>query len=384
MDLTINRDGESLQMTIVPDTVDDSELARAKGRIGITPLHVPSVVTIASPDGPAAKAGLHTGMRITGVVENGETKPILYWEELRHYVSNLAESGQRELTVVALEVDPKELEVREDVDPQTYQVVLPEYEAGAAPSMESMLGVLDSQLTIGKLNEEIEGLLPGDRLLTWNGKPLEDPLALGTLLSENRQASADLEILRDGVKQSISVGLKPMEVQRAEGKVTLYTIPVTFWGPLEYPEWITEQYKNPFSAIAYGISETAYITKTIAGAVAGLFSGDIPLKALGGPIAIAKVASDSVKLGWQTFLISMAWLSVNLGLLNLIPIPVLDGGQLVLLFTEGAMRRPLSEIIVENYQKIGFVMVLALVVMATYNDISRFWTAMLRGMTSMF
>jgi regulator of sigma E protease len=108
------------------------------------------------------------------------------------------------------------------------------------------------------------------------------------------------------------------------------------------------------------------------------------LNALGGPIAIAKVASDSVKMGWQSFIFAMSWLSVNLGLLNLIPIPVLDGGQLVLLFAEGAMRRPVSEAVIENYQKIGFVMVLALIIMATYNDLGRFWTSMLKGLSGIF
>jgi len=57
----------------------------------------------------------------------------------------------------------------------------------------------------------------------------------------------------------------------------------------------------------------------------------------------------------------------------------LDGGQLLLLFTEGVRRRPLPEIVVENYQKIGFVMILAVLVLATYNDLSRFWASMLKG-----
>ena len=97
--------------------------------------------------------------------------------------------------------------------------------------------------------------------------------------------------------------------------------------------------------------------------------------------SIAKVASDSVKLGWITFFSAMSLISINLGLLNLFPIPVLDGGQLVLLATEGIRRKPLSDVAIENFQKIGFVFILALVVMATYNDFGRFWTSMLKGIS---
>jgi regulator of sigma E protease len=113
-------------------------------------------------------------------------------------------------------------------------------------------------------------------------------------------------------------------------------------------------------------------------------TGDIPLKALGGPMLIAKVAGDSARRGWQTFLGSMALISINLGLLNLFPIPVLDGGQLVLMGAEAVRRRPLRESSVENFQKVGFAMILALVVLATYNDLSRFWKSMLESVVGIF
>jgi regulator of sigma E protease len=80
----------------------------------------------------------------------------------------------------------------------------------------------------------------------------------------------------------------------------------------------------------------------------------------------------------------MALISINLGLLNLFPIPVLDGGQLVLMGAEGVRRRPLREAAVENFQKVGFAMILALVVLATYNDLSRFWKSMLESVVGLF
>jgi regulator of sigma E protease len=104
-----------------------------------------------------------------------------------------------------------------------------------------------------------------------------------------------------------------------------------------------------------------------------IISGAVPAKALGGPIMIAKVAGDSARAGGLAFLASMAVISINLGLVNLFPIPVLDGGQLILLGAEALKRRPLEESTIENFQKLGFVIVMSLVILAMYNDLSRFW-----------
>jgi regulator of sigma E protease len=153
--------------------------------------------------------------------------------------------------------------------------------------------------------------------------------------------------------------------------------------PIE-PEPIYEVYKNPLSAISYGLKETAHQTGELAANVFELITGEVPLKALGGPMLIAKVAGESARRGWQTFLGSMALISINLGLLNLFPIPVLDGGQLVMMGVEGIRRRPLSEVAIENFQKIGFAMIMALVVLATYNDLSRFWKSMLSSVVGLF
>jgi regulator of sigma E protease len=110
-----------------------------------------------------------------------------------------------------------------------------------------------------------------------------------------------------------------------------------------------------------------------------IISGSMPVKALGGPVMIAKVAGDSAKAGWMAFFASMAVISINLGLVNLFPIPVLDGGQLLLLAAEGVKRAPIEESTIENFQKIGFVIVMSLVILALYNDLSRFWSSMVRS-----
>ena len=119
----------------------------------------------------------------------------------------------------------------------------------------------------------------------------------------------------------------------------------------------------------------------IVNAIAGLISGNLPLKALGGPVFIAKVAGDAAQEGWLVFFSTMAMISINLGVMNLFPIPALDGGQLLIVIGEVIRRKPLSEIAIENIQKVGFVMILGLIVLATYNDLSRFWSSMLKSIS---
>jgi regulator of sigma E protease len=384
LDLVVKRDGDTVPLTITPESVEDDQLARTKGRIGIAPYFTPPVITMTEPQGPAAKAGMVTGMRIKQVSAGEQQREIRYWHELETFVDRQLAAGVRQFAVQAYPVDPKaepspsESEVA--AQPQTYTIQAPKN----AQDVAAAWGVTDAQLTIGRFEKPVEVLQPGDHIEAWDGKPVQSALMLNQIMAENKKAQVEIAILRNGERLTPKVDLKPVDVQRAEGKVTLYTLPVRFWGALESPEPVTERYPNPLRAFAYGLEETYFLTKTIFGAVAGLFTGDMPLNALGGPIAIAKVASDSVKMGWQSFIFAMSWLSVNLGLLNLIPIPVLDGGQLVLLFAEGAMRRPVSEAVIENYQKIGFVMVLALIIMATYNDLGRFWTSMLKGLSGIF
>jgi regulator of sigma E protease len=104
--------------------------------------------------------------------------------------------------------------------------------------------------------------------------------------------------------------------------------------------------------------------------IGGIFRED-RYKELGGPIRIAMLAGETAKLGLRTFLSFLALLSVNLAVLNLLPIPVLDGGHLTFLTLEAVMRRPLSVRQREFFQQIGLVLILGIMVLVTFNDIQQ-------------
>jgi regulator of sigma E protease len=384
LNMKVKRSGEEVAITISPESVKDEDMPGNRGRIGISPNLVPSVLTRVNETGVFSQAGLQTGDRLLQIEQNGQSAEIKYWRELLGFMAQfsqpLAQAVELNMTVRNEVLEAKDTPLPERI----LKVTLPTGWAWDPVRSQDLLGVTHGQLTLYKVEEPSTLLLKGDVILEWAGKPVYSTFDLSQLISDNRQPQILLKILRDKAVQSLEVPLKAVEMQKVEGRVTLYTLPVQFWGGMESPELVEERYTNPFRALWYGIEETAYTTQAISKGIFALFTGELPLAALSGPIGIAKVASDSVRLGWQIFFNSLAIISINLALINLIPIPVLDGGQLVLIGAEAGMRRRVPESAIENYQKLGFMMVLALVVIATYNDLGRFWASMLKGMSSMF
>ena len=112
------------------------------------------------------------------------------------------------------------------------------------------------------------------------------------------------------------------------------------------------------------------ISETV-GVVAKLFSGRVSVKQLSGVVGISRAAGEAVRKGALAVLSLMVLISVNLGILNLLPIPILDGGNILLLAIEGVMRRDLSMAFKERFVQVGFVFLLAIMAYAVYNDVMR-------------
>lgn len=367
---TVNRQGKTEAVTVTAEEVKPSNTHQEPyGRIGISPGRVPAVITVRHPETPAGLSGLRTGDRIKELVVGDVTTPVKFFREFKRAFAQQVDADVAEVILQVSGQDGVDRTVTLPVNGLRFDD----------------LGIMDSQLTIGSIKDfpDKSKLLPGDVVLSFAGQQESSIFGLSKNLADNEKEVVAVSILRAGQELSLDLKLQPMDVQRVDGKKTIYVLPVEFWGQLESGEPVVESY-GLFGAIGYGIAETGRKTAAISGAILKLFTGDMPLQALGGPISIAKVASDSVKMGWLTFLSAMALISINLGLLNLVPIPVLDGGQLVLIGFEALRRKPLSQLAIENFQKVGFVMVLGLVVMATYNDFSRFWTSMLKGVSGFF
>ena len=130
--------------------------------------------------------------------------------------------------------------------------------------------------------------------------------------------------------------------------------------------------ENLISAFFVGITDTYRYTLLIISSIGKMISGSISADNLGGPIQISVLAGSAAKAGYVTFLSMIALLSINLGLLNLLPIPILDGGQLLMIAIEKLKGSPVSEAILEYSTRVGIVLIVSLMVFAFANDIARF------------
>ena len=141
--------------------------------------------------------------------------------------------------------------------------------------------------------------------------------------------------------------------------------------PVPLAEW-TELKLGPLDAIGFASDRVWVITKISVRLMAGIFTGNTSLKQLGGPLSIADMAGKSAQVGWQPFFAFLALISISIGLLNLLPFPMLDGGQLLYDAWELVAGKRISVSIQEQFQKVGFLLLISLSLLALFNDLQRY------------
>ena len=209
---------------------------------------------------------------------------------------------------------------------------------------------------------ELAGLKAGDKILTINSKDVslwKKPLLDKIFANEDELIFG---ISRDSKKLAVTV--TPQEIQdtgiRVSGKV----------GIIPFEETIFKRY-GIFASIIEGFKQAFEMTGLTLWALGKMFTLQISLKTLGGPIMIAKMTGTAAESGVSSLIIFTAFLSLNLSIINLLPIPILDGGHLFFLLVELIIRRPLEIKKMEIAQKIGFALLILLLLTVTYNDIIR-------------
>jgi len=212
---------------------------------------------------------------------------------------------------------------------------------------------------------EQAGLRAGDRVLAVDGRATTTWEALAQTVRESKGAPLALTLERDGAQTTLTVTPKLRETRSVFGEETgeVYLI-----GIEASHDW---QAVGPLKAITMAGQQTATATYLVAQGLVLMVQGRVPLRELGGPIAIARAAGQQARAGARYFLSMLAFLSVNLAVLNLLPIPALDGGHLALFAVEGALGRPLRQRHRELAQQVGLLLLLSLMVFVFFNDIHR-------------
>ncbi len=216
---------------------------------------------------------------------------------------------------------------------------------------------------------ERAGIKDGDVIYSLNGTEVFAFEDLRQTLQQSEESIASIGLWRDG--QNVDISLEP-EIKEQNGeKVKL--IGVYSGGEYVAPTYVTSKSKGLIDSTVGAIDRTwESMVKTVEGFVM-LITGKVSLKSIGGPLAIGKVAHDSFNTSLTYFFQLMALISVNLGVINLFPIPVLDGGHIMFILIETLNRGPLSRRKMEIAQQLGLSLLLMLMVGAIFNDFSRFF-----------
>lgn len=220
----------------------------------------------------------------------------------------------------------------------------------------------------GSVAEKIK-LISDDVILEINNKTVTSFFKMRDLLQASNGEKIHLKIKRN--KETLDFSLLP-DVQII-GKTKNFTMGIITHIETVDSEMRVVKSDSVFGAITDAFLRTINNMKSTVSGIFALFSRKDALEMIGGPISIAKAASDSFSLSIDQFLRLMSIISINLGIINLFPVPVLDGGHLVLIFIESVTRRTMPIKFLEWLYRFGFVVILSLVFLALFNDISRFW-----------
>ena len=212
---------------------------------------------------------------------------------------------------------------------------------------------------------EKAGFLKDDKIISINGEKITSWSNSATYIRGNPDKELLVEVERAGKIIELKVTPKPNK-QVIDGKEQ--TIGLIGIAPIDGNATV---HYGPIAAMGMGLEKSYELTKMIYIGFAKLIKQEIPSDSLGGPILIVQTAAQSADSGFSTLLIFMAAISINLAVFNLLPIPVLDGGQLAIITAEGVMGRPLGEKALGAFQMFGLVIILSLMVFAFYNDIMR-------------
>ncbi|MCE0461501.1 MULTISPECIES: sigma E protease regulator RseP [Pseudomonas] len=311
----------------------------------------------------AARAGLNAGQEIVAI--DGE--PTSGWAAVNlQLVRRLGESGSMQLTVReqgSTTDSPRELVLdnwlkgADEPDPIRSLGIRP-----WRPALPPILAELDP-----KGPAQAAGLKTGDRLLALDGQPVSDWQQVVDAVRVRPDTRIVLRVERDGVPIDVPVALAARGESKAPSGYLGAGVKAVEWPP----EMIREVSFGPVAAIGEGARRTWTMSVLTLDSLKKMLFGELSVKNLSGPITIAKVAGASAQSGVADFLNFLAYLSISLGVLNLLPIPVLDGGHLLFYLIEWARGRPLSDRVQGWGIQIGISLVVGVMLLALVNDLGR-------------
>ena len=367
--LTVERNGQRFPIELTPaKTVESNPIETVpRGMIGISPVSRPPILGV-PPGSVGGAAGLKAFDRVLQV--NGQ--PVK--DELAFASAVEKASGRIELKVERIE--PVDLPGAFVQVPGIVDVAVEKQPGGSYAALGAESADLYVSNVVPGSAAEKAGIKPGDKLLTFNGKPLKSFLTLALALNELADKPFTLG-WRSGVEEKVAqlrqtkLELRDDELGQSAENYDLGVRPVAISAAEELSAEKVKIQLGVREALATSLRIVPEIIKKTAQVIGQLVTGRVPFKSVGGPIMLYQIASKSAEEGLDAFLNAMAVISINLGLMNLLPIPILDGFQLFASLWEWVRRRPIPARAREIANMVGLAMLLLLMAMVFKNDIMR-------------
>jgi regulator of sigma E protease len=301
----------------------------------------PPVIGAVKMNSPAERGGIQAGDRIITV--GGDAVPT--WNDLRIAVGTRADRN------VAITLDRAGRTMSVDVKPAA-QGRFEMGDMGVLPDTSPIAQKVDPNDPAARA-----GMKDGDVIYAVNGTRVIYPGDLKEAIAAHPGEAIDVEIRRNGEPQHLSI----TPDKRATGG----------WIGISIVEPTRSFKPGPFEAVRLSVVQNATSGVMIFKILGGLFTGATSVRQLQGPVGIAQLSGESAEAGFIHLLNLMAVISLNLGLLNLMPVPVLDGGHILIMALEGVARRDFSMAVKEKMLLAGFVVLMMLMVTVIYNDLTR-------------
>jgi len=325
---------------------------------GMLPHDRTTRIGVSDPKSAAGALGLKTGDEIAQI----EGVEVGAWEQVENQVSRIQPGAPIHLSIKGPKGELKAVSIGKP----------------AQGNWSEKLGLWSSELLIEKVIPESPaaktGLQSGDRIVAIGEQAIYSFFGLKDAVQRAGESSGKVRVKWERAGHSMSAEITPTATQGRDPllkKTTQYTIgivPMLMWAE---PATITERIWNPFMLLYKGTERMVIFTYRNVVTLAKMFTGDVSIATLGGPILIGKLAGESISRGLVAFLTMMSMLSIGLGVLNLMPVPVLDGGHLLLLGIEAVRGRPLTIRQMEIVQQVGLSLILLLMVIVMRNDLAR-------------
>jgi regulator of sigma E protease len=372
----IARGGRTLEKVVVPveETVRSREGGEdVQGRIGVTHAPFVPIVGVIDAQSPAARSGMRTGDLIISV----HGQPVRNWSDVQRA---LGKSARRTSIAYFRGLELPGIPQIRLLSPGFADVV-PETRVDQLLKRNTYTGLEHAEMFIAHVDAgspaESAGLQVGDLVVALDDQPVIHWMDLDQRLQAEATRTFKLTWKR-AVRGTIEVITREL-TQAPQAQLDDYDHTVTrlVFGArndIDRGRGATVPIEGRFGyALSKALERTGETISAMASGFYQILGGDTPREALGGPLMMYRVASVSGDQGWDSFLLMIALISVNLGLINLLPIPMLDGGHLLVFVIEGARRRPLSQRARERIQLAGLTVIVLITLLAAGNDIVRFF-----------